>query len=65
MVETPTITINMDAKCDECRKPGRCGNGLCLTCMNKAMSGKPMKSAAGAIVAQRFHELRQKFRGNP
>lgn len=49
----PTIHVDMDAKCAECGKSGRCGNGLCMDCTTKAISGKRMKSAAGQLVAKR------------
>ena len=47
----PTISVDMDAECAECGKPGRCGNGLCMSCTTKAISGKRMKSAAGQLAA--------------
>lgn len=32
-----TINIDMDRKCTKCRKGGATQNGLCLTCINKAI----------------------------
>jgi hypothetical protein len=59
MADLPTITINMDAKCDECGKGGRSGNGLCLSCTTKAIQGKPMRSPQGRMVAMRFKDLKK------
>lgn len=62
----PTITINMDGKCAECRKSGSgvAANGLCLGCTTKAIKGKPMKSAEGRAVAARFNDLKNDL-GSP
>ncbi len=45
------LTINMDKKCAECRKPGAANSGICLRCVGKIMRGQPMKSAEGRAVA--------------
>lgn len=52
---TPTITIDMDAKCAECKAPGRSENGLCLGCTGKAMRGEPMNTPTGQEVRHRLH----------
>ena len=31
------IDIDMDRKCNRCKKGGACQNGLCLSCINKAI----------------------------
>lgn len=51
------ITIDLDARCDECRQEGRCQNGLCLRCTTKAMGTKPMKSATGRAVRERLRQM--------
>ena len=56
------IRVDMDAKCADCGKGGRCGNGLCLGCTTKAIKGERMKSSEGAVVAARFYDLKQNFR---
>ena len=38
MVETPTITIDMDKKCVRCGKGGAGKGGLCLACVSKAIA---------------------------
>lgn len=48
------ITINYDKKCIECGKKGALDNGLCLSCLNKAMRGKPMKTTIGQTIAKKF-----------
>ena len=53
MNERISFSVDMDAHCDECGKEGQCGNGLCLSCTEKAITGKPMKSATGKAVAKR------------
>ena len=50
----PTISIDLDKKCEECRHSGAAENGLCLPCTTKAIQGKPMTSYAGRAVASRF-----------
>lgn len=57
------ITLDYNKKCAECGKGYAAQNGLCLSCTGKAMKGKKMKSAQGAIVAQRFYDLKQQLRG--
>jgi len=52
-----SINVNYDSKCDECGKPGRCANGLCLACTTKAITGKTMKSRTGKEVQQRGKKL--------
>lgn len=51
-----TITIHMDANCAECGKGGAVDSGICLACTNKAIRGKPMKSATGRAVQARWPE---------
>jgi hypothetical protein len=57
----PTITIDLDKRCAECRKKGAgvAANGLCLACTTKAIKGKPMRSTEGAAVAARFNDLKR------
>lgn len=57
----PTITIDLDKRCAECRKNGAgvAPNGLCLGCTTKAIKGKPMRSSEGQAVAARFGELKR------
>lgn len=62
MQTTPTITVNMDKKCAECRKAGAANNGICLGCTAKAVLGKPMKSEVGRAVQQRALETFNKAR---
>lgn len=59
----PTITIDLDKKCAECRKAGGgvAPNGLCLGCTTKAIKGKPMQSADGKAVAARFGDLKREI----
>lgn len=45
-----TINVRMDSKCAECRKGGATDNGLCLTCITKAMGSRPMRSDIGRAV---------------
>lgn len=52
----PTIKIDMDKPCAECRKGGAAGNGLCLNCVNRAMSGRRMFSAEGRAVQARVFQ---------
>ena len=33
------VTIDMDRKCKDCKKPGACDNGLCLNCTSKRVQG--------------------------
>lgn len=49
------ITINLDARCAECRKPGATPSGICLRCATKAMDPKrTMKSPEGRGVQERW-----------
>lgn len=57
----PTLTINMDKKCAECGKMGASGSGICISCVAKAMEGKPMKSKVGKAVQDR---IRQRIKSN-
>jgi hypothetical protein len=52
----PTITINLDAKCVECRKSGAAQSGICLSCTTRAIQGRAMKTDVGRAVAARFKE---------
>lgn len=49
-----TINIDLDKKCIECGKKGACDNGLCLDCVSRAISGKPMKTSVGQKIAKKF-----------
>lgn len=53
-INITNITIDMDKKCIECGNKGALDNGLCLSCLNKAMRGKPMKTTIGQIIAKKF-----------
>ena len=57
------VNINMDKKCLECGKGGATDSGVCLSCCTKAISGKPMKSAQGRVVAQRMRAAIDRARG--
>ena len=48
------ITIDMDKKFAECGKGGATGNGICMSCQLKAITGKKMKSKIGVAVQQRY-----------
>jgi hypothetical protein len=52
--DIPTIIIDIDRKCAECRQDGAADNGLCLKCMIRAISGRVMRSIVGKAVQQRF-----------
>ena len=53
-----TINVDLNKKCAECGKGGAVDNGICLKCTSNAISGKkPMKSAQGKAVADRFIQL--------
>ena len=58
-MSTPTITVNLDVKCLECDSPGATNCGICFACMTKAMSDKPMASAAGRGIQARLKEIKQ------
>lgn len=60
-MEIPTIRINLDARCAECKKrgSGAAANGLCLGCTTKAIKGKTMVSPEGRAVQARFNELKR------
>jgi len=52
------LTINMDAKCAECRRAGTTPSGICMKCATKAM--KPdaaMKSAQGKAAQARYRDM--------
>lgn len=40
MAEVPTITIDLDAKCPRCKKPGAANGGWCLDCRLKAIKAR-------------------------
>lgn len=51
--DRPVVTVNMNRRCEECRKPGATPNGLCLRCVMKSMGDKPMRSSQrGGSVAR-------------
>ena len=52
-----TLTIDMDKRCAECRKPGATGSGICLKCAGRAYNPKPMKSAEGRAVQERIKRI--------
>lgn len=55
MTEPVVLTINMDAKCAECKKGGAAPSGLCLRCATKAMDPKrTMKSPQGTALQMKF-----------
>lgn len=54
---TPTFTVDLGKKCAECGKGGAAPNGLCLSCVNRAIRGKPMRSSAGRDVQQHWHTV--------
>lgn len=55
----PTITVDMNARCAECRKAGRCDNGLCMPCTTKAMDQTVrFRSAEGRAVQARWQNMR-------
>lgn len=56
MMTTYNISIDLDQRCQECNKSGTASGGLCLKCVSKAMTGKPMKSASGKEAARRIAE---------
>lgn len=56
-----TITIDMNNKCAECKKPGAAPSGICLNCTVKAFRGKPMKSQIGYAVQSRIREQAKTF----
>ena len=33
----PTFTINLDQRCTRCHKKGAAKNGLCMSCISKAL----------------------------
>lgn len=58
------ITINLDAKCAECGRGGRCGNGLCMGCTARAMNAKSkMKTAEGKAVQALWKGIAQDVKG--
>ena len=57
MSEPVMLSINLDAKCAECRKGGATPSGLCLKCCTKAMDKKrAMKSPQGSALQAKFAE---------
>ena len=55
---SPTVLkIDMDKKCAECGKAGAAPSGICLKCVVKAVTGKPMKSAQGKIVQGKIERI--------
>jgi hypothetical protein len=50
----PTITIDMNAKCAECGKPGAVPSGICMGCTAKAFREKLLKSEIGRAVQARI-----------
>jgi hypothetical protein len=60
---THQINIDMDEKCAECNKGGATQNGLCLGCILKSISKKPMRSDIGKRHRLMFSKNSQKLRG--
>jgi hypothetical protein len=58
----PTITLDLDRICAECRRPGATSTGICLDCTVEAIDGKPMRSAAAVAVQQHWQSMRAKIR---
>ncbi len=57
-----TIRINIDTgkRCIECGKTGTVNDSpICMTCMTRAISGKPMRSEFGKAYAQRIKANRE------
>lgn len=55
MSEPVMLSINLDAKCAECRKGGATPSGLCLRCCTKAMDrNRAMKSPQGRALQLKF-----------
>jgi hypothetical protein len=59
-VARPTITVNLDRKCAECRKGGATDSGICLACASRALSGRTMRSPQGKAVQARFFAAAEK-----
>lgn len=61
--DIPTITVDLDKKCFECRKGGAAQSGICLECTTKALRNiKPMKSREGQTLRQRILADLKRFR---
>ncbi len=50
----PTITVDMNKKCDDCGKAGACQSGLCLKCVAKRIKRSPMKTRK--LTEQEIHQ---------
>ena len=51
------INVDMDKKCVECEQRGAVSpNDICLSCMNKIISGKAMKTQVGKAVQKRYFD---------
>lgn len=62
MSKNVVLTINMDAKCAECRKPGATPTGICMKCAAKAMRPTArMKSEQGRAVQARYQSIFAKY----
>ena len=57
-----TITVDMDKRCLECGKGGAVDSGICLSCITKAIKGRPMKSARGRAVQERIQQVTRSLR---
>ena len=57
MDDNHTLTINFDIRCAECGKAGATPSGICLKCVNKALSDRPMKSKQGQVVQERYRKI--------
>lgn len=56
---TPTITVDMNKKCEECGRGGAVASGICISCTTRAIQRKPMKSGAGKAVQARFLAMKK------
>lgn len=51
------VNVDMGKKCIECGHGGAVSpNDICLSCMNRVVSGKKMKTHIGRLVQQRHQE---------
>lgn len=54
--ENPEIVIDMDKKCIECARGGATQSGVCMSCILRAVQGKPMRSDRGRTIARNFRK---------
>ena len=53
MAENVVLTINIGARCDECKQKGATTSRLCLRCLTKAMNPKARMRSPTGIAYQR------------